>query len=54
MNLTTHKLMTLEEYLNYDGETEGFYELVDGELIETPPESHLNNLIAFTPLSFLT
>lgn len=40
------KLMTLEEYLNYDDGTETFYELVNGELVEMPPESELNRRIA--------
>lgn len=38
--------MTLEEYLNYDDGTERFYELVNGELVEMPPESELNRRIA--------
>jgi Uma2 family endonuclease len=40
------KFMTLEEYLNYDDGTEKFYELVNGELVEMPPESELNRRIA--------
>lgn len=40
------KWMTLEEYLNYDDGTEKFYELVNGELVEMPPESELNRRIA--------
>lgn len=40
------KIMTLEEYLNYDDGTEGFYELVNGELVEMPPESEWNRRIA--------
>lgn len=51
MNLTTHKFITLEEYLNYADETEGCYELVDGELVEMPPESYINNVIAMYLLS---
>lgn len=45
MHLAT-KLMTLEDYLNYDNGTETRYELVDGELVEMPPESQLNTWIA--------
>ncbi len=45
MSVTT-KPMTLEEYLNYDDDTDTRYELVDGELIVMPPESDLNNRIA--------
>jgi Uma2 family endonuclease len=40
------KIMTLEEYLNYDDGTEKFYELVNGELVEMPPESEQNRRIA--------
>lgn len=40
------KPMTLEEYLNYDDSTDTRYELVNGELIAMPPESHLNIKIA--------
>jgi Uma2 family endonuclease len=45
MNLAT-KLMSLEDYLNYDNGTEICYELVDGVLVEMPPESDLNNRIS--------
>jgi Uma2 family endonuclease len=45
MNTTT-KLFTLAEYLAYDDGTDKRYELVNGELIEMPSESDLNNLIA--------
>ncbi|MEM6448562.1 MAG: Uma2 family endonuclease, partial [Cyanobacteria bacterium P01_D01_bin.123] len=38
--------MTLAEYLNYDGDTDTRYELVDGELVVMPPESELNQRIA--------
>jgi len=38
--------MTLEDYLNYDDGTDTRYELVDGMLIEMPPESTLNTQIA--------
>jgi Uma2 family endonuclease len=37
---------TLEEYLAYDDGTDRRHELVDGELIEIPPESDDNNDIA--------
>lgn len=46
MSTTRDRLMTLEDYLNYDDETETRYELVNGELVEMPSESDLNNLIA--------
>ena len=45
MTIATQKL-TLEEYLAYDDGTDTQYELVDGELVAMPPESHQNNLIA--------
>ncbi|WP_315874387.1 hypothetical protein [Leptodesmis sichuanensis] len=42
------KFTTFEEYLSYSDETplEGCYELIDGELVELPPESELHNWIA--------
>jgi Uma2 family endonuclease len=43
---TTTKLFTLAEYLDYDDGTDKRYELVNGELIEMPSESDLNNAIA--------
>jgi len=49
----TAKYMTLEEYLNYDDGTDTRYELVNGELLEVPSESDLNNLIAIHLLSEL-
>ncbi|MCP2730912.1 Uma2 family endonuclease [Limnofasciculus baicalensis] len=46
MTTTTNRIMTLEEYLNYDDGTDTRYELVNGELVEMPSESDLNNAIA--------
>lgn len=48
------KFSTFEEYLSYSDETpmEGRYELIDGELVELPPESEPNNWIA-NSLQFL-
>lgn len=40
--ITTQKLMTMEEYLAYDDGTDTRYELVNGELVEMPPESQGN------------
>ncbi|GAB4459061.1 MAG: Uma2 family endonuclease [Elainellaceae cyanobacterium] len=42
------KFATFEEYLAYSDATplEGRYELIDGELVELPPESEPNNWIA--------
>ncbi len=40
------KLLTFEEYLAYDSGTDTHYELVDGELVEMPPESPGNIGIA--------
>jgi Uma2 family endonuclease len=48
---STTALLTLEEYLLYDDDTENRYELVDGKLIVMPPESDRNNLIALYLLS---
>lgn len=47
---------TFEEYLDYDDDSEKFYELFNGELIEVPPEPGFNVEIAnflflkFSPL----
>lgn len=48
MTQAKEKFTTFEEYLSYSDRTpmEGRYELVDGELIELPPESELNIWIA--------
>ncbi|MBW4646100.1 MAG: Uma2 family endonuclease [Goleter apudmare HA4340-LM2] len=40
------KLLTFEEYLAYDDGTDTRYELVDGELVEMPPESQENSNLA--------
>jgi Uma2 family endonuclease len=42
----TTKRFTLKEYLAYDDGTDQRYELVNGELVEMPSESDLNNRIA--------
>ena len=46
------RLMTLEEYLNYDDGTDTIYELVNGELFPMPPESYQNQTIAISLLIF--
>jgi Uma2 family endonuclease len=51
MTVTTQK-MTLDEYLNYDDGTDKVYELVNGELVEMPPESELNRRIAMFLLAY--
>jgi Uma2 family endonuclease len=48
---TATKKLTLEEYFAYEDETDCRYELVDGELIEMPPETDRNNLISLYLLS---
>lgn len=48
---TTVKKLTLEEYLASDDGTDTKYELVDGELVEMPPETDRNNLISLYLLS---
>ncbi|MGJ3253954.1 MAG: Uma2 family endonuclease [Elainellaceae cyanobacterium] len=45
--------LSFEEYLAYDDGTDTRYELVDGALIEMPPESDENNDIARTLLFIL-
>ncbi|MBW4518562.1 MAG: Uma2 family endonuclease [Scytolyngbya sp. HA4215-MV1] len=44
--ITTAKKLTLNEYLAYDDGTDSCYELIDGELVEIPPETDRNNLIS--------
>jgi Uma2 family endonuclease len=44
--------MTLEEYLAYSNGTDARYELVNGELVEMPPESELNIRIASLLFAF--
>lgn len=46
MTTATNRRMTLEEYLDFDDGTDTRYELENGELIEMPPGSDLNNVIA--------
>ncbi len=46
MTQTRSQPLTLDEYLSYNDGTDTRYELVDGELIEMPPESDANNDIA--------
>jgi Uma2 family endonuclease len=47
MTQSRAKFTTFEEYLSYSNETEieGRYELINGELVELPPESEPNNWI---------
>ncbi|NCJ07707.1 Uma2 family endonuclease [Synechococcales cyanobacterium C] len=44
--VTATQRFTLAEYLTYDDGTDRRYELVNGELVEMPSESDLNNAIA--------
>lgn len=41
-----HRFESFDEYLLYNDDSEKFYELFNGELIEMPPESGLNIQIA--------
>ncbi len=50
---TTQQRMTLEEYLNFDDGTDTRYTLINGEWVEMPSESDLNNVIALYVLSIL-
>jgi Uma2 family endonuclease len=51
--VATTRRFTLVEYLAYDDGTDRRYELVNGELVEMPSESDLNNAIAiFLLLTF--
>jgi Uma2 family endonuclease len=56
-------ILTLEEYLTYGDDTDTHYELVDGKLVEMPPESLENcdvamrllfQLAKFVPLTWLS
>ena len=49
---TQTKLMTLEEYLNYDDGTDTLCELVNGELIPMPPESDRNQQVSISLLAY--
>jgi Uma2 family endonuclease len=40
------EILTFEEYLTYDDGTDVRYELVDGELVEMPPEADENSELA--------
>lgn len=40
------KFATFEAYLEFDDGTDNRYELIDGELVELPPESEPNDAIA--------
>ena len=51
---TATKRLTLAQYLTDDGDGDNRYELVNGELVEMPPESDLNNLIAMYLISVLS
>jgi Uma2 family endonuclease len=46
MTITRHRPMTLAEYLEYDDGTDTRYELENGELLEMPSESEINNVVA--------
>jgi len=46
MLITKPRFETFAEYLQYEDNSEGLYELFNGELIEMPPESGLNYQIA--------
>ncbi|WP_019502377.1 Uma2 family endonuclease [Pseudanabaena sp. PCC 6802] len=46
MTVATQKLLTFEEFLNYDDGTDALYELENGELIDMSAESEINRRIA--------
>ncbi|MDX2216725.1 MAG: Uma2 family endonuclease [Oculatellaceae cyanobacterium bins.114] len=50
---STRQKLTFEEYLAYDDDTDNRYELVDGELVQMPPEDRLNSKIALFLLTQL-
>ena len=51
---TQTKFMTLEGYLNYDDGTDTLCELVNGELIPMPPESHQNQQVSISLLVYFS
>jgi Uma2 family endonuclease len=53
MTVATNRRMTLEEYLEYEEDSDTRYALENGELVEVPSESDLNNLIAIYLLAEL-
>jgi Uma2 family endonuclease len=46
------KLMSIGDYLKYDDGTDTICELVNGELISMPPESHQNQQISISLLAY--
>lgn len=46
------KLMSLEEYLEYNDGTDDIYELINGELVLMLPESHQNQRIEISLLAY--
>jgi Uma2 family endonuclease len=50
--VVTTKLMSIEEYLNYDDGTDTICELVNGELIPMPPESNQNQQVSISLLAY--
>ena len=44
--MTTAQRLTFEQYLKWDDRTDKRYELVDGRLVELPPESEPNTSLA--------
>jgi Uma2 family endonuclease len=48
------KLMSIEEYLNYDDGTDILCELVNGELIPMPPESYQNQQVVISLFAYFS
>jgi Uma2 family endonuclease len=47
------RFQTFAEYLTYDDDSDRRYELIDGELIELPPESGLNDWLSICLRDYL-
>jgi Uma2 family endonuclease len=47
------RFVTFEEYLSYSEDLEGRFQLIDGELVELPPESPENDFFALNLRDFL-
>ena len=52
MTVAKNRLMSLEEYLDYDDGTDARYELIDGIVIEMGAEANINTLIEGFLFSF--
>jgi Uma2 family endonuclease len=52
--VVTTKLINIEEYLDYDDGTDALCELLNGELIPIPPQSHQNQQVSISLLVYFS